>query len=82
MSIGDKASMASAEIMTAIGLELLTEPQLLSTAKDELSKRLNGRTYQAVLNIDLTKSSNVGSQDCKASGEEFVSGIDGQNANL
>jgi aminobenzoyl-glutamate utilization protein B len=76
MSIGDKASLASAEIMTAIGFELLTEPELLEKAKSELVKRLNGRNYNAVLNIDLSKANTVAAQDCKGQGEEFVSGID------
>ena len=76
MSIGDKASLASAEIMTAIALELLTEPELLQAAKEEMVKRLNGRSYKAVLNIDLTKTDNASTQNCKGRGEEFVSGID------
>lgn len=76
MTIGDKASLASATILAAVGLELLMEPQLRQAAKDELIKRLNGRSYRAVLNIDLSKSVSVTDQACKGQDEEFVSGID------
>jgi aminobenzoyl-glutamate utilization protein B len=76
MSIGDKASLASAEIMTSIGLELLTEPKPLQSAKAELKERLAGRSYKAVLKIDLTKSISTAVQGCKGQGEEYVSGLD------
>lgn len=62
--------------MTAIGLELLNEPDLLQAAKEELVKGLNGRRYKSLLNMDLSKLIGVAAQDCKGQGEEFVSGID------
>jgi aminobenzoyl-glutamate utilization protein B len=75
MSIGDRASIASAEIMTAVGLDLLTEPDLLMAAKDERVKRLDGRVYRAVVGIDFSQSGQASGVSCKGQGDEFVSGV-------
>ena len=52
-SIGDKGSLASAAILAAVGYELLTEPELRTKAREEWKKRLDGRKYQAVQNMEL-----------------------------
>ncbi len=76
MSIGDKASVASAAILAAIGYDLLTEPDLRKTAREELTKRLDGRKYKPVLNIDPKTLDETGKRFGKGQGEEIVTGIE------
>jgi aminobenzoyl-glutamate utilization protein B len=73
-SIGDKGSLAAAAILAAVGYELLTEPELRTKAKDELKRRLDGRKYQAVQNMDLQEMHEVSARCQKAMGDEYVSG--------
>ena len=75
MSIGDKASLASAAILAAIGYDLLTEPELRKAAKEELTKRLGGRKYQAVQNIDPKTWDESARRFGKGPGEEALSGV-------
>jgi aminobenzoyl-glutamate utilization protein B len=76
MSIGDKASLASAAILAAVGLDLLQEPELRKVAKEELQKRLNGRKYTATLNGDPQTVDESARRFGKGPGEEAISGID------
>jgi aminobenzoyl-glutamate utilization protein B len=73
-SIGDKGSLAAAAILAAVGYELLTEPELRTKAKEELKRRLDGRKYQAVQNMDLQEMREVSARCQKAMGDEYVSG--------
>jgi aminobenzoyl-glutamate utilization protein B len=45
MSIGDKAALASARIMTGVGYDLLAEPELRAAARADHERRLQGRKY-------------------------------------
>lgn len=76
MSIGDKASIAAATILAAIGFDLMTERELRQTAKEELIRRLDGRQYKAVQNIDTTTWDETSRRFGKGPGEEALSGID------
>ena len=75
MSIGDKASLASAAILAAVGYELLTEPELRTKAREEWKRRLDGRKYQAVQYMDLRDLEAVSVRCCKGMGDEYVSGV-------
>ena len=55
-------------------LEFLTEPDFLKAAKEEPVKRLAGRKYEAVLNIDPTTWV-VAKRFCKGPGEEYITGM-------
>jgi aminobenzoyl-glutamate utilization protein B len=49
MSIGDKASLATAKILAGAGHDLLTNPELLAAAKADLIRRRNGTEYVSPL---------------------------------
>jgi aminobenzoyl-glutamate utilization protein B len=72
MSIGDKGSLAAATILTAVGYDLLTEPDLRAKAKEELTRRLNGRKYAAVLNVASEDLSESAKRFSKGPGEEMM----------
>lgn len=80
MSIGDKASVASAAILAAVGYDLLTEADLRKAAREELTKRLDGRKYKAVLNLDPKSLEEAGHRFGKGQGEEIVTGLDDESA--
>ena len=48
MSIGQKAVVQAAHAMAAMGLDLMTEPDLLKAATEEFNKRLNGKSYKSI----------------------------------
>jgi hypothetical protein len=73
-SIGDKGSLAAAAILAAVGCELLTEPELRTKAKEELKRRLDGRKYQAVQNMELGDLQEVSVRCQKGMGDEYVRG--------
>ncbi len=78
MSIGDKASVASAAILAAVGFDLLTEPEFRKAAKDELTKRLDGRKYVAVQNIDPKTWDETARRFRKGPSDEALTGVDGR----
>jgi len=47
MSIGHKSLIFASKVIAASAIDLLTKPDLLKAAKDELDKRLMGRTYKS-----------------------------------
>ncbi|MDX2066292.1 MAG: amidohydrolase [Fimbriimonadaceae bacterium] len=49
MSIGDKATIQAAEILTATGLDVMTDAELRARAKADLQKRTDGRKYVCAL---------------------------------
>jgi aminobenzoyl-glutamate utilization protein B len=53
MSIGHKGLIFASKIIAGSGLELLTNAELLKTAKEEWKKRLGGRVYKSPLPPDL-----------------------------
>jgi aminobenzoyl-glutamate utilization protein B len=76
MSIGDKGSLASAAILAAVGYDLLTDPELRKAAKEELIRRLDGRKYQAVQNIEPKSWDESARRFGKGPGEEAHSTIE------
>ncbi|KON30046.1 amidohydrolase, partial [miscellaneous Crenarchaeota group-15 archaeon DG-45] len=49
MGIGHRSLIFSAKTLSASILDLLTKPELLSRAKDELKGRLGGQVYRSAL---------------------------------
>ena len=52
MSIGHKSLLFAAKTIAGTALDLITKPDLLRKAQDELKERLGGRTYKSA-NIDI-----------------------------
>lgn len=75
MSIGDKGTIGATVILTALGLDLLTEPKLRAEAKEELKRRLNGRTYKATLDFDATTAAEVARRFMKGPNDEGLNSI-------
>lgn len=74
-TIGDKGSLAAATLLTAVGYDLLTEPDLRTKAKEELTRRLNGRKYNAVLNLAPEDLPGSVKRFTKGPGEDVMSGF-------
>ena len=53
MSIGHKAVIQVAHVLAAMGLDLVSDPNLLSSAKAEFDKRTGGKAYKSI-NVDKT----------------------------
>ncbi len=53
MNIGQKAVIQGAQVLAAMGLDLLTQPDLLKAAKAEFDKRTAGKTYKSI-NVEKT----------------------------
>ena len=60
MSIGHKAVIQAAHVLAAMGLDLITEPDLLKAAKAEFDKRTAGKPYKS---INVEKSPPGGHMD-------------------
>jgi len=52
MSIGHKAVMQSAKSLAAMGLDLVTQPELIEAAKQEFDERTGGKPYQSLNELD------------------------------
>ena len=52
-SIGHKSLIFAAKTITGSALDLLTKPGLVEKARDELSERLQGRTYMCPIPDDI-----------------------------
>jgi len=52
MSIGHKSLIFASKVIAASAIDLLTKPDLLKAAKDELDKRLMGRTYKSPVPLE------------------------------
>ncbi len=52
MSIGDKASLATAKILAGAGHDLLTNPEMLAAAKADFIKRKGDTPYVSPLAAD------------------------------
>jgi aminobenzoyl-glutamate utilization protein B len=46
MSIGHKSLVFAAKVIATSALDLLTQPETLRVAQEELKERLGGRTYK------------------------------------
>ncbi len=76
MSIGDKGTLAAAAIMTALAIDLLTEPDLRIAAREEHARRRKGRPYAATLNIGPDTINAVPKRFAKGMGDEVFTGLD------
>jgi aminobenzoyl-glutamate utilization protein B len=52
MSIGHKSLIFASKVIAASAIDLLTKPDLLKAAKEELDKRLMGRTYKSPVPLE------------------------------
>ena len=48
MSIGHKATIAAAKVMASSALDLLTQPELIKEAQEDLKKQRKGKTYKSL----------------------------------
>jgi aminobenzoyl-glutamate utilization protein B len=48
MSIGRKAVIQAAHVLAAMGLDLVTQPDLLKASRAEFARRTNGKPYQSI----------------------------------
>ncbi len=48
-SVGKKAMIAAAKILSASAIDLLTQPRIIKLAKEELLERLSGRKYVSLI---------------------------------
>jgi aminobenzoyl-glutamate utilization protein B len=53
MSIGHKGLIFASKVIAASGLELMTNPELLSRVREEWVERLAGRSYKPPIPMDL-----------------------------
>jgi aminobenzoyl-glutamate utilization protein B len=53
MSIGHKGLIFASKVIAASGLELMTDPELLSRVREEWVERLAGRSYKPPIPMDL-----------------------------
>ena len=53
MSIGHKGLIFASKVIAARGLELMTDPELLSRVREEWVERLAGRSYKPPIPMDL-----------------------------
>ncbi len=51
-SHGKKVLTTAAKVLAATGYDLLTKPEIINEAKEELKGRLKGRVYETLLSID------------------------------
>jgi aminobenzoyl-glutamate utilization protein B len=72
MTIGDKGSVQSAEILAAVGMDLMTDPELRAAAKAGLAKSMDGRKYEAVLSDRLLRELDAAEGMIKGASDEFV----------
>ena len=52
MSIGRKAVLHAAHVLAATGLDLLTDPKLLTAAREEFAKRTAGKSYKSLNELE------------------------------
>mgnify|MGYP001545778017 FL=1 len=48
MTIGHKATIAAAKVMASSALDLLTQPELIKEAQEDLKKQRKGKTYKSL----------------------------------
>jgi aminobenzoyl-glutamate utilization protein B len=54
MTIGDRASLDTARVLAGAGYDLMTDPDVLAAAKEDLAARMVGKTYVPLLPADRT----------------------------
>ena len=55
MSIGDRASLDTARILAGAGYDLMTDESLRAAAKEDLARRMEGKSYVPLLPADRTE---------------------------
>jgi aminobenzoyl-glutamate utilization protein B len=70
MSIGDKASIASAKILAGVGHDLMTDANLRQSAKADLVRRLAGYTYASPIPANQKIPPGIPDALLKSSGED------------
>ncbi|MEQ1714945.1 MAG: amidohydrolase, partial [Hyphomicrobium sp.] len=75
MSIGDKASIATAKIMAGIGHDLMTNADLRKAAKADLVRRRGDYKYVSPIPPDITRPTGIPEHLLKGAGDEILSEI-------
>ena len=65
MSIGRKASLHAAKVLAATGLDLMTDPDLLKSIRDEFDKRKEGKQYKSLNDSKKNPQGNLADEDVK-----------------
>lgn len=52
--VGKRVLEATGKVLACVGYDLLTKPEILEEAKEELQKRLDGKTYKTLLPEDAS----------------------------
>jgi aminobenzoyl-glutamate utilization protein B len=73
MSIGDKASLATAKIMAGLGFDVLTDPELRKAAKEDLVRRTGGKPFVSPLPKEQTGPIGLPPELRKTGEDDFVS---------
>ena len=75
MSIGDKASIASAKIMAGIGHDLMTNADLRKAAKADLVRRRGDYKYVSPIPPEITRPPAIPDHLTKGGGDEILSEV-------
>lgn len=75
MSIGDKASIASAKIMAGIGHDLMTNADLRKAAKADLVRRRGDYKYVSPIPPEITQPAAIPARLLKGPGDEILSEV-------
>jgi aminobenzoyl-glutamate utilization protein B len=75
MSIGDKASIASAKIMAGIGHDLMTDAGLRKAAKADLVRRRGDYQYVSPIPPEITRPAAIPAHLLKGPGDEILSEV-------
>jgi aminobenzoyl-glutamate utilization protein B len=72
MSIGEKGTMGAARIMAATAYDLMLDPDLRKAAREDFTKRLNGRAYACAIPVDRKLPLNMPASMVKAGSDEML----------
>ena len=78
MSIGDKASIASAKIMAGIGHDLMTNADLRKAAKADLVRRRGDYKYVSPIPPEIMQPPDIPAYLIKGSGDEILTDVNSE----
>ena len=78
MSIGDKASIASAKIMAGIGHDLMTNADLRKAAKADLVRRRGDYKYVSPIPPEIKQPPGIPAHLIKGAGDEILSEVNSE----
>jgi aminobenzoyl-glutamate utilization protein B len=63
MSIGRKAVIQAAKVLAATGIDMLTEPDLFKAVRDEFDKRIAGKPYKSLNDLEAPPEGALDAQE-------------------